>query len=129
MESKKLQSSDYYKILKLWTATDADKEDIKLGKGILNDRYKGYVFLKRAGFRFENFRINLKNNFDASTDNYPDDIIEACRRLENWPPMYVPKAKSETRPSSNFHQGGDTDQTGDQHYEYSGNKSVDNKRI
>ena len=54
------------------------------------------MFLKRAGFRFKNFRIDFKNEFDASTDKYPDDIVESCFRLENWKPMYVPKARTDT---------------------------------
>ena len=79
MENKNMENSSSYKILKLWITTTATTYEIKLGQGILNDRYEVYVFLERAGFRFENFRIDLKNDFDAGTDKYPDDIVESCR--------------------------------------------------
>ena len=128
LENKNMQNSSSYKILKLWSTTMATTDEIKLGQGILNDRYKAYVFLKRAGFRFENFRIDLKNDFDAGTDKYPDDIVESCRRLENWRPMYIPKVRNDLK-SSNFHQGADTDLTGEQHYENSSGKNGDNKGL
>ena len=88
------------------------KDEVKLGQGILNDMYKAYVFLKRAGFRLENFRIDLKNDFDTGTYKFPDDIVESYRWLENWRPMYIPKARNDIK-SSNFHQGAETDLTGE----------------
>ena len=53
----------------------ASTDELKLGQGLLNEMYNAYLFLKRAGFQFENFRIDLKNDFDAGTDKYPDDIV------------------------------------------------------
>ena len=40
-------------------------------------------FLKKGWIFFENFRIDFKNNFDAGTDKYPDDIVESYRRVES----------------------------------------------
>ena len=42
--------------------------------------------------------------------------------------MYIPKVRYDLK-SSNFHQGADTDLTGEQHYEHSGDKNGDNKGL
>ena len=50
LASKNMHSCEAYKFFMLWAVKGADSEDIKLGKEILNKKYKAYVFLKRAGF-------------------------------------------------------------------------------
>ena len=49
LESKKMQNSDSYKVLKMWKKGES-VEVTRLGKEVLNEKYKAYVFLKRAGF-------------------------------------------------------------------------------
>jgi hypothetical protein len=78
------------------------------------------VFVKRAGFKYENFRIKLKNAFDAGKDTFPDDVIKASRRLGNWQPPYVAKQKEISKDKAlQFHQS-----NGEQHYE----QKTDNNR-
>jgi hypothetical protein len=59
-------------------------------------------------------KIELKNAFDAGKDTFPDNVVEASRRLDNWRPLYasVPKPKDK---ALQFHQSGDV--SGKQHYE------------
>ena len=127
-ENENMYNGSSYTILKVWSTTMTTIDGVKLGQEMVNDRYKAYVFLKQAGFQFENFRNDLKNDFDAGTNKYPDDVVESCRRLENWRPMYIPKSRNDTK-SFNFHQGADTDLTGEQHYEHSSDKNGDNKGL
>jgi hypothetical protein len=81
----------------------------------VNDKYKAYVFVKRAGFKYENFRIELKNAFNAGNDSFPDDIIDASRRLDNWTPPIIPRSKDK---ALQFHQSSNVKE-GEQHYEQS----------
>jgi hypothetical protein len=79
-----------YKKMIDWRAAQAaiisnntyDPQVIADGMDAINQKYKAYVFVKRAGYRYENFRIELQNSFEAGNDNFPDDIIEASRRLD-----------------------------------------------
>ncbi|OEU08874.1 hypothetical protein FRACYDRAFT_249219 [Fragilariopsis cylindrus CCMP1102] len=96
-----------------------DSTKLSAGMKVLNDKYKAYVYVKRAGFKYENFRIELRNDFDAGKDNFPDDVIEASRRLDSWRPMFVPTAKAEKtkQTGSQFQQKGEKEGVGEQHWE------------
>jgi hypothetical protein len=91
-----------------------DIDKIASAMDAINQKYKAYVYVKRAGFKYENFRIELRNSFDAGNDNFPDDVTEASRRLDNWRPAYVAKTK-EKETASQFQQKGEID--GVQHWE------------
>jgi hypothetical protein len=121
LEDKRMKDHPSYKRLVDWRATLAtsspDLVKITDGMETCNDKYKAYVFVKRAGFKYENFRIDLKNAFDGGTDKFPDDVVEASRRLDNWRPQYVPKTREDNREKAlQFHQKGE-DTEGEQHYE------------
>jgi hypothetical protein len=78
------------------------------------EKYKAYVFVKRAGFKYENFRIELKNSFDAGNDSFPDDVIEASRKLDNWRPPIATISKTKDK-ALQFHQSKEA--KGEQYYE------------
>jgi hypothetical protein len=134
LESKCMKDHPSYKKLIDWQTESAtmltggkyDASKIADGMDVINDKYKSYVFIKRAGYKYENFRIELKNSFDAGKDTFPDNIVEASRRLDNWRPMYVAKDTKKTEKSSQFHQSADTDNTidGSQHYEQSDKSGI-----
>lgn len=118
-EEKRMTDHPSYKKLTDWKATllldgNVDLDKIAAGMKVINDKYKAYVYMKRAGFKYENFRIELRNSFDSGTDNFPDNVTEASRRLESWRPMYVAKVK-EKDTASQFQQTGEVD--GEQHWE------------
>ena len=133
LESKCMKDHPSYKKLIDWKTESAiiasggtfDAAKLADGMEVINDKYKAYVFVKRAGFKYENFRIDLKNDFDAGKDTFPDNIVEASRRLDNWRPMYVPK---DVKKATQFHQSSDA--SGEQHYEQNnGSGNVDNSGI
>ena len=95
------------------TSYTFDVTKLSAGMKVMNDKYKSYVFVKRAGFKYENFRIDLRNAFDAGKDNFPDNITEASRRLDSWRPMFVPTAKAEKANASQFQQKAEE---GEQHW-------------
>ena len=95
------------------TSYTFDVTKLSAGMKVLNDKYKSYVFVKRAGFKYENFRIELRNAFDAGKDNFPDNITEASRRLDSWRPMFVPTVKAEKTNASQFQQKAEE---GEQHW-------------
>ncbi|OEU10337.1 hypothetical protein FRACYDRAFT_247347 [Fragilariopsis cylindrus CCMP1102] len=95
-----------------------DVAKMSVGMKVLSDKYKAYVYVKRAGFKYENFRIELRNEFDAGKDNFPDNVTEASRRLDSWRPMFVaPTAKAEKAKGSQFQQKGESEGVGEQHWE------------
>ena len=96
--------SETMKMVASGTNYTFDVTKLSAGMKVLNDKYKAYVFVKRAGFKYENFRIELRNAFDAGKDNFPDNITEASRRLDSWRPMFVPTAKAEKTNASQFQQ-------------------------
>jgi hypothetical protein len=98
----------------LMSGGTADIDKTMTGMNIVNAKYKAYVYVKRAGFKYENFRLELKNSFDAGNDNYPDDVNEASQSLQNWRPLYVAKQK-EKETASQFQRRGEVD--GEQHWE------------
>ena len=125
LEEKRMKDHPSYQKLVDWrnetikivaggTSFTYDATKLSDGMEVLNDKYKAYVFIKRAGFKYENFRIDLKNNFEAGKDSYPDNVIEASRRLDNWQPLYVPPAKKNE--ALQFHQSRTA--SGEQHYEH-----------
>jgi hypothetical protein len=124
LESKCMEDHSSYKKLIDWRAESAtillsggkyDAAKIADGIDVINDKYKAYVFVKRSGFKYENFRIDLKNDFDSGKDTFPDNIVEASRRLDNWRPMFVPKDVKKAEKALQFHQSADAN--GEQHYE------------
>ncbi|OEU17119.1 hypothetical protein FRACYDRAFT_237529 [Fragilariopsis cylindrus CCMP1102] len=104
-----------------------DTTKISEGMEVINLKYKAYVFIKRAGFKYENFRIDLKNEFDAGKDSFPDNVVEASRRLDNWKPMYVPTRK--VTDAVQYHQSDNNAKqaNGQQHYEQSDKMMYDEK--
>ena len=122
LEEKRMTDHPSYKKLVDWKNTlmmggSKDIDKIQAGIDVLNDKYKAYVYVKRAGFKYENFRIELRNAFDAGKDNFPENVTEASRRLESWRPMYVPTAKDEKakETGSQFQQKAEVE--GVQHWE------------
>jgi hypothetical protein len=81
LEDKRMKDHPSYKKLLDWknTLLSSSPDQVKIDDGTtcMSDKYKAYVFIKRAGFRYENFCIDLKNAFDTGTDKFPDDIVEA----------------------------------------------------
>jgi hypothetical protein len=122
LEEKRMTDHPSYKKMVEWRAAQAaivnkstwDPQCIVDGMEAINQKYKAYVFVKRAGFKYENFRIELENSFEAGNDNFPDDVVEASRRLDNWRPLYVAKAK-EKPAATQFQQQGEVE--GEQHWE------------
>jgi hypothetical protein len=120
LENKRMKDHSTYQKLINWQTTllSGGTGNINLiqdGTDAVNEKYKAYVFIKRAGFKYENFRIELKNASDAGNDSIPDDVIDASRRLDNWRSPIVPKSKDK---ALQFHQSSDT-VDGEQHYEKS----------
>jgi hypothetical protein len=126
LEEKRMTDHPSYKKMIEWRAAQAsmiknstyDPQVIVDGMDAINQKYKAYVFVKRAGFKYENFRIELQNSFEAGNDNFPDDIIEASRRLDNWRAPVTRQIKDSPKEKDKalqFQQHGDVD--GDQHYE------------
>ena len=67
LESKRMKDHPSYQIL-LDMRTESliissrgtfDAAKIADGIDVINNKYKAYVFVKRAGFKYENFRIEL----------------------------------------------------------------------
>ena len=127
LEEKRMKDHPSYKKLMDWRNTvlssSPDQDKIDIGMDCCSDKYKAYVFIKRAGFKYENFRIDLKNAFDSGTDKFPDDTVEASRRLDNWRPQFVSRTREESKDKGlQFHQQGD-EKAAEQHYEASSNDS------
>ena len=127
LEEKRMTNHPSYQKLIGWRDAEAAiiskttfvPQDITNGEDVINQKYKAYVYIKRASYKYENFRIELKNSFDAGNDNYPDNVTDACRRLDNWRAPHVVKTHKENTKDKalQFHQKGDV--SGEQHYEKS----------
>jgi hypothetical protein len=98
LEGKRMTDPPSYKKIIEWRAVQAamvlnasyDPQVVIDGMDVINQKYKAYVFAKRAGYKYENFCIELQNSFEAGHDNFLDDIVEASRRLDNWRVPHVP---------------------------------------
>jgi hypothetical protein len=119
LEDKRMKDHESYKKLIAWKTTlmtggTADIDKISVGIEVVSEKYKAYVYVKRAGFKYENFRIDMKNAFDAGNDHFPGNVNEAYRRLASWRPMYISKTK-EKETGSQFQQ--ESEMVGEQHWE------------
>jgi hypothetical protein len=127
LQDKRMTDHPSYKKMIEWRAAQAamvsksttwDPQIIVDGMDVINEKYKAYVYVKRAGWQYKNLRIELQNAFDAGNDNFPNDIIEANRRLDNWRAPYVAKQKEIVSDKAlQFHQKSEVG--GEQHYEKS----------
>ena len=131
LESKCMTSHPSYQKLVDWRSETVkaiaghsyDVTKLSDGMEVINLKYKAYVFIKRAGFKYENFRIDLRNDFDSGKDSFPDNVVEASRRLDNWKPMYVPRDTKKVEAASQYHQTNGKQETGEQHYEQNSDKA------
>ena len=113
-----------YAILETWKSAGWETliEDSRIGMEYLNKKYKAYVFLRRSGTTYYEYRKKLENDYTEGHDNYADDVTETYQRLENWRPTWVakpsPKIPDKGEKDHNYLQEEDGDKgTGEQHFE------------
>jgi hypothetical protein len=60
------------------------KEMLKHTKHTAHERYLAFVFMKRAGYRYEELRIKLENDWSAGVNTYPEMVDDVYTRLETF---------------------------------------------
>jgi hypothetical protein len=60
------------------------KDALKGTKETAHERYLAFVFMKRAGYRYEELRIKLENDWSGNINTYPESVDEAYTRLETF---------------------------------------------
>ena len=120
VELKERGDSKVLSILEEWKNPSTTEEHIikslvDQGKEVLVNRYKAYVYVKRAGTKYDEFRKGLINKWGDGDDKYPGTLVEAHRRLETYISL-LPRADQRTseeqQRGSNFVQDGEREKSG-----------------
>jgi hypothetical protein len=61
-----------------------DKDAIKRTRETAHERYLAFVFMKRAGYRYEELRIKMENDWSGNMNTYPESVDDAYTRLETF---------------------------------------------
>ena len=67
---------------KTWSADYKDVVDVI--KELANERMLAFIFVKRAGYQYEELRIKMENDWNAGTNTYPITLNDAYARLETF---------------------------------------------
>jgi hypothetical protein len=60
------------------------KEMLKHTKQTAHERYLAFVFLKRAGYRYEELQIKMESDWSAGVNTYPETVDDLYTRLETF---------------------------------------------
>jgi hypothetical protein len=60
------------------------KDIVARAKVTAHERYLAFVFLKRAGYKYEELRIKLENDWSSGVSSYPETVNDAYVRLETF---------------------------------------------
>ena len=72
-----------------------NKKDIKAGKSALSAKIRVRTYVKRAGFRHEQFRRDLNNGHLSRSHKQSFDTVEANRLTEWCKSFFIHKKKAE----------------------------------
>jgi len=88
--------SHFYKRLTAWRNASRDKlddTDIAVDKEALMQAFRSRVCVKRAGRRFDEFRIDAYNGYFVGSREYPFDMVETYRQMVHYRPVIINEAK------------------------------------
>jgi hypothetical protein len=60
------------------------KDMLKHTRQTAHERYLAFVFMKRAGYKYEELRIKLENDWSAGINTYPETVDDVYTRLETF---------------------------------------------
>jgi hypothetical protein len=93
LESREMGMSDIYMKLKAWkdedswTSTEANQRAPRSSEReaveMLIEQYKAYVYIKRAGVRYDYYRTNLHNNYNERIAMYPTTVVSANNIMDH----------------------------------------------
>ena len=85
-----------YAILEKWKSAGWETltENSCIGMEYLNKKYNAYVFLRRSGTKYYEYRKKLENDYTEGHDNYADDVTETYNQVAHLIPNPIQSRSS-----------------------------------